>query len=77
MRRVDIQAALASLPPQERACVVLRHSDDLSITEVADRLNVAPGTVKRYLHDARQRLGVLLSEDDGDRTDVIKVRRTR
>ena len=77
VRRADIQAALACLPPQERACIILRHVDDLSVDEVAERLGVAPGTVKRYLFDARHRLSPLLGEDDTERTDVTTVRRTR
>ena len=77
VRRADIHAALACLPPQERACVILRHVDDLSVDEVAERLDVAPGTVKRYLFDARHRLRPLLGEDDTERTEVTTVRRTR
>ncbi|WP_426593562.1 RNA polymerase sigma factor [Cellulomonas sp. McL0617] len=75
--RTDVRAALVSLPPQQRAAVVLHHVDDLSVREVAERMGVAPGTVKRYLHDARQRLGSLLSEHDGDHIDVTAIRRPR
>ena len=64
-------------PPQQRAAVVLHHVDDLSVREVADSMGVAEGTVKRYLYDARQKLGSLLAHDDGDRIDVTTVRRTR
>ena len=77
VRRADIRTALASLPSQQRACIVLRYVDDLSVQEVADRMGVAPGTVKRYLHDARQRLAPLLGDDDSEHTDVITVRRSR
>ena len=42
----DLLRALRELPPKQRAVVVLRHLDDLSIAEVARILQVAEGTVK-------------------------------
>jgi RNA polymerase sigma-70 factor (sigma-E family) len=44
--RVDLIRALAELPPQQRAAVVLRHLTDMSVAEVADVMGVAEGTVK-------------------------------
>jgi len=38
--------ALAGLPPRQRAVVVLRYWDDLSVEEVAQTLDCSPGTVK-------------------------------
>ena len=55
--REDVQAALQTLSPQQRACVVLRYFDDLTVPEIADRLGLADGTVKRYLSVAVERLG--------------------
>lgn len=60
---VDIQRALALLPPRERACVVLRFHDDLTVPEIASELGLSPGTVKRYLHDAAARLAPVLGPD--------------
>lgn len=57
---VDIERALATLPPRERACVVLRLHDDLTVPEIATELGLAAGSVKRYLHDAALRLAPLL-----------------
>jgi len=42
----DLGSALRQLPAQQRAVVVLRHLEDLSIAEVAELLQVAEGTVK-------------------------------
>ncbi len=59
----EVRAALAHLPRRQRACVVLRFYDELSIAEVADALGLAEGTVKRYLsmamHDLQSRLGAV------------------
>lgn len=78
--RVDVLAALSRLSPRERACVVLRHFEDLTVPEIADRLGVSEGAVKRYLSDARTRLGPLLTTgeqhatDDETREDVVVTR---
>ncbi len=78
---LDVHAALARLSPRERACVVLRHYEDLSIDDIAAWLGISPGAVKRYLSDARARLGPLLAErDPGDEhgeTAVVKQGRGR
>lgn len=57
---MDVRAALADLPPRERACVVLRFYDDLTVPQIAARLGLAEGSVKRYLSDATTRLATLL-----------------
>ena len=36
--RADIHAALRRLTPRERACIVLRHYEDLTVPEIAARL---------------------------------------
>lgn len=58
--RTDVEAALRVLSPQQRTCVVLRYYDDLTVPEVADRLGLSDGTVKRYLSVAVHRLEGLL-----------------
>jgi DNA-directed RNA polymerase specialized sigma24 family protein len=50
---VDVRAVLASLSPEHRAVLVLRHVEGLSEQEVADVLDIAPGTVKSRVHRAR------------------------
>jgi len=44
--RVLLMAALADLPPRQRACVVLRYYEDLSVDAVAQTLGCRAGTVK-------------------------------
>jgi RNA polymerase sigma-70 factor (sigma-E family) len=44
--RLAITQALAELPPRQRACVVLRYFDELSVDETAAALDCRPGTVK-------------------------------
>ncbi len=44
--RASLMSALADLPPRQRACVVLRYFDDLSVADTADVLGCSQGTVK-------------------------------
>lgn len=63
--RIDVVAALAQLPPQQRACMVLRFYDDLAVGEIAEQLGLGVGTVKRYLSLAAHRLEALLGPIEG------------
>lgn len=60
-----IQGAIASLPEMYRAIVVLRHVEDMSISEISSLLNMPEGTVKVRLFRARDllrgKLGSLVS----------------
>ena len=60
VEQVDVQVALTALAPQQRVCVVLRYYDDLTVPEIADRLSLSDGTVKRYLSLAVHRMEALL-----------------
>jgi RNA polymerase sigma-70 factor (sigma-E family) len=42
----EMWSALASLPPRQRAVLVLRYYEDLSEQQIADALGCRPGTVK-------------------------------
>lgn len=55
-----ILAAIAALPPRQRAAVVQRYYLEMSEQEMAAALGAAPGTVKWLLHTARARLARLL-----------------
>lgn len=51
---------LMALPTRQRAAIYLHYWEGSSISEIAEAMNVVPGTVKRYLHLGRKKLkGVL------------------
>jgi RNA polymerase sigma-70 factor (sigma-E family) len=56
--RLVITQALAALPPRQRACVVLRYFDELSVEETAAVLGCRPGTVKSQTLRALDKLRV-------------------
>ncbi len=66
----EVEDALAELPPRERACVVLRHLEDLSVRDTAALLRISEGAVKRYTADGVARLGASLGARPGDETVV-------
>ena len=59
--RMVLLSALAKVPPRQRACLVLRFYDDLSVEDTADTLRCSTGTVKsntaRGLDALRRELG--------------------
>jgi RNA polymerase sigma-70 factor (ECF subfamily) len=58
--RVDVDAALARLPAEFRVAVVLRDLCDLDYAEIADVLDVPPGTVRSRIARGRAQLAELL-----------------
>ncbi len=60
--RPAVIVALGQLPPRQRAVVVLRYYDDLSVAETAAALGIAEGTVKSQTSDALDRLRGLLGD---------------
>ena len=63
----DVQRALQALPPRERACVVLRQVEDMSIRETATALGLSEGAVKRYTADGTARLDAALGTTTTDK----------
>ncbi len=68
----EVEAALALLAPRERACVVLRHMEDLSTRETAQLLHLSEGAVKRYLSDGVAALTAALDADVAERVPVAE-----
>ncbi len=60
VERLDVATALDGLAPRERACVVLRFYEDLTVPDIADALALSQGSVKRYLSDGVRRMESLL-----------------
>jgi RNA polymerase sigma-70 factor (ECF subfamily) len=64
--RLAIDAALAELPEEFRAPVVLRDLCDLDYAEIAEALGIPPGTVRSRIARGRALLARRLA--DGERT---------
>jgi RNA polymerase sigma-70 factor (sigma-E family) len=54
--RLDLERALATLTPKQRAVVVLRYFEDRTEADTAEVLGVSVGTVKSQTHAALARL---------------------
>jgi RNA polymerase sigma-70 factor (sigma-E family) len=61
--RLAVVAALADLPARQRAVIVLRYFEDLSVRHVAEALGTSEGTVKKQTFDALKRLRGRLGDD--------------
>jgi RNA polymerase sigma-70 factor (ECF subfamily) len=62
---MDLEAAVAGLPPGARHVLVLAGAYGYTHEETADMLGIAVGTCKAQLHRARQLLGRKLNEEEG------------
>jgi RNA polymerase sigma-70 factor (sigma-E family) len=63
--RMALTAALAGLPPRQRAVVVLRFFNDLSVEQTAAELGCTAGTVKSQTARALATLRDVISESEG------------
>ena len=55
-----------TLPPQQRAAVVLRYYEDLEYAEIAAILGVAQATVRSHVHRALAAMRAELQQEDRD-----------
>jgi RNA polymerase sigma-70 factor (sigma-E family) len=58
--RDALTRALASLPPGQRAVLVLRYYEDQSVAEIAEMLGCSPGTVKSQASRAIAKLRLVV-----------------
>lgn len=56
-----LESEIARLPDGQRVVFVMRHYQGLKLSEIADALGLAEGTVKRQLHAAIHRLRAALA----------------
>lgn len=61
---LTVRAAVADLPPRQRAALVLRYYAGLSVEEAATVLGCATGTVKSLTHSAINSLRLSLDDVD-------------
>ena len=54
--RNEVNKSISMLPERVRQIIRLHYFYDLSIAEIADRMRISEGTVKRQLHDGRKRI---------------------
>jgi RNA polymerase sigma factor (sigma-70 family) len=68
---LEVWDAVRRLPRRQREVVALRYLGDLRERDIAEVLAIAPGTVARALHDARQSLAGMLEHTptSGERHD--------
>ena len=55
-RSAAVRRAIESLPKRSGEAAALHYLAELDVREVANRLSIPTGTVKRRLHDAREKL---------------------
>lgn len=57
-----IEQAIGRLRPEYRSCILLRHVEGRAYEEIAEMLDLPLGTVKTYIHRARNELREYLSD---------------
>jgi RNA polymerase sigma-70 factor (ECF subfamily) len=62
----DFWRAVRSLPRRRAQVVALYYLEDRPIAEIARILGMAPGTVKKSLHDGRRALAQILGLERGE-----------
>jgi RNA polymerase sigma-70 factor (sigma-E family) len=67
--RMALWPHVKSLPPRQRAVVVLRYYEDLSEQEIADVLGCSRGNVKSTAHHALKSLRAALATGGADASD--------
>jgi RNA polymerase sigma-70 factor (ECF subfamily) len=71
--RVMLQDALSVMPDEERTVIVLAYREELTQSEIADRLGWPIGTVKTRTRRALRRLREVLADELGPSASVEEV----
>ena len=61
----DIANAISRLPQKTRECFILFAMEGYPQGEIAELLNIKPGTVKAFIFQARQKLIAWLGDEEG------------
>ena len=72
--RLDLDAALAQLPEEFRAPVVLRDMAGCDYAEIGKILQIPPGTVRSRIARGRSRLAGSMSANGGNHDDTLQRR---
>ena len=57
---LDLYRAIAELKEKDRICILLFYMEDFTIRQIAETLEIPPGTVKSRLNRAREQLKGML-----------------
>ncbi len=57
----EIEVVISRLRPEYRTCILLRHVEGRSYEEIAEILDLPLGTIKTYIHRARNELRIALA----------------
>ncbi len=68
--RIALRAALDELAPMDRAVLVLRYLEDVSVADTADALGVSPGAVRNRTIRALDRLRAVLGPSLRDLLEI-------
>jgi RNA polymerase sigma-70 factor (ECF subfamily) len=67
-RRASLRAAIETLPPRQRQCLLLRVRDELSYEQIASLLRLNLLTVRNHISEAKKTLKRELGEVSGEET---------
>lgn len=75
--RIDVDRGLQQLPEEFRAAVVLRDMAGLNYHEIAEILDIAPGTVRSRIARGRRRLHDVMNPDESRNQPPAENRQNR
>ena len=67
MQMIENAILLQSLKPEDRTVFQLRHFEGYSAEEIAEMMNLPPGTIRSKLSRSRKYLKTILNDDGGNK----------